>query len=86
MGQFAQNPTDPNHAVSLWDGDSMDPELATILKRMPETEKQTSRILDGWDDMRALIGGIARSLRSSKKTSDATDLPPKAADGDDGND
>lgn len=86
MGQIAHNPTDPNHAVSLWDGDSMDPELATILKRMPETEKQTSRILNGWDDVRALIGGITRSLRLHKKPSDATDLRATAADGDDGND
>ncbi|MBX3315559.1 MAG: hypothetical protein KF902_01705 [Phycisphaeraceae bacterium] len=86
MGRIAPNTIEPSHTMSLWDGDSMDPELVTILERMPETERQTSRILNGWDDVRALIGGIARSLRLHKKQSDATGYPAQAADGDDGND
>lgn len=85
MSRLAPNPTEPNHAVSLWGGDSMDPELAQLLDRMPETEKQTSRILNGWDDVRALIGGIARSLRVHKKDRVSAEIPP-GADADDGND
>jgi hypothetical protein len=61
----------------------MDPELVTLLERMPETEKQTSRILNGWDDVRALIGGIARSLRLHKKQSDSPDAAPDADAGND---
>lgn len=83
MGRTAQSPAEPNHAMSLWDGDSMDPELVTLLKRMPETEKQTSRILNGWDDVRSLIAGIALSLGLHKKSDAAADPAP---DGDAGND
>ncbi len=83
MGRVAPNPTEPNHAMSLWEGDAMDPELVMLLKRMPETEKQTSRILNGWDDVRSLIAGIALSLGLHKEQNAAAEPAP---DGDAGND
>jgi hypothetical protein len=71
--------------MELWDGESMDPELERLLERMPTTEKETSRILNGWDDVRALIGGIARSLRVHHRSAPPPAIAP-GADADDGND